>query len=366
MAEKFPPNLPAPPPAGPIARAWRIATSPYLLMVVANLCWAGNWLLGRAMHTDVPPLTLNFGRWTVALAILLPFTGRRLWAVRATVLAEWRIFVALGVLGAALYQSLVYTSLNYTTALNAALLSSVLPMVVVPLTWFLYRDAISLRQGVGMVCSLLGALAILGQGRLETFAAMTFNTGDLFALASVVVWAVYTVLMRRKPAELDAVVALTAIVMVGLTAQAPFFLWERFFGRTMVVGLPSLATMVYMGMFASVVGFLAFNSAVPRLGPNRASLYIHLHPAFTAILAVLLLGEVLRWFHGLGIALIVGGIYLTSVAPTAGRGALPPGTPRQGASPLHPKLGVWAGRFDASAPCGEPTRFTAPSPAPPE
>ena len=69
----------------------RIPSSPYLLLVVTMLCWAGNFVIGRAVHDDIPPLSMTFWRWLTTAAVLLPLAGRGVWAERALILRHWRL-----------------------------------------------------------------------------------------------------------------------------------------------------------------------------------------------------------------------------------------------------------------------------------
>ncbi len=287
--------------------------SPYLLIVLAMLCWSGNWLVGRAIRTEIPPLTLNFWRWVVAFLLLVPFTARAIWSGRQLILREWKILLALGFLGSALFHSLVYLALSQTTATNAVLYFSTVPIIIVCVSWLIFRDTVTARQGLGIFLSMTGAIGILIRGDPVVLLSLQFNVGDLWALASLPVWALYTVLLKRRPSELDGFATLTVMAGVAVVFMAPGFFWELGRGSRMEINAANLATIFYVGLFASVVAFAAWNSAVPRVGPNKAGVFSHLLPAFTIALAVLFLGERLQLFHFAGIALIAFGIFLTTV-----------------------------------------------------
>jgi len=70
----------------------------YLMLALAVLSWAGNWVIGRALRFDAPPVALTFWRWALAFALLAPFTWRRIVAQRDIVLRSWKIIVVLGLL----------------------------------------------------------------------------------------------------------------------------------------------------------------------------------------------------------------------------------------------------------------------------
>ena len=84
-----------------------------------------------------------------------------------------------------------------------------------------------------------------------------------------------------------------------------------------ILNLPNLITIGYVALFPSVLAFIFWNRAVTELGPNRTGQFLHLMPAFGAILSMVFLGERLHGYHLAGIALIALGIWLTTatVAP---------------------------------------------------
>jgi len=314
MPEPRPPASAPRPCWGRLESPVRALTSPYLLMVLAMLCWAGNWLLARALRADITPIGLNFWRWSTALVLLAPFALPRLRAARPVLRRHWRLLVLLGLLGVALFQQIVYLALQYTTAINAAIFNSTSPMVIIGISWLLFRDRISARQALGIGLSLVGVLAIVTRGQAAVLLQLHFNPGDLWALASVPIWALYTVLLKRRPAELDGLVFLATIAAVGVVAMSPIYAWDVLRGGHMAFTPATLGVILYTAVFASVLAFVFWNHAVPAVGPNKAGLFLHLHPAFTTVLAMLFLGETLHAYHAVGIVLIVLGIYLTTAA----------------------------------------------------
>ncbi len=113
-------------------KIWRV--SPYLLLVLTPLFWAGNWVIGRAIRHDVPPLALAFWRWVIAALLLLPFAGKHVFRQRALILDHWRILILLGVLGTGLYNAFSYWGLQYTTATNGVLLNSATPILIIAIS----------------------------------------------------------------------------------------------------------------------------------------------------------------------------------------------------------------------------------------
>lgn len=291
----------------------RYLGSPHLLLVLNMVFWSGNWIVGRAFRDDFSPLGLNFWRWTIALAVLLPFAWRNIWETRAAILTEWKALLGMGILGISLFNMIIYLGLRYTTAVNGVLIHSSQPVVIVLLSWMLLGDRISKRQGVGIAVSLAGVLVLVSQGDIENLLGLSFNRGDIVMALGVPVWGLYTILLRRKPAGLNPIGLLAVLFAIGTAILAPGYIAAELWVRPQVnLNLVSLGGLLYVGLISSVLGLVFYNNGVAALGPAVAGLFLHLIPVFTIVLAWLILGEALHWYHFPGVALIFGGIFLTT------------------------------------------------------
>jgi len=276
--------------------------------------WGGNWIVGRWLHDVVPPVALSFWRWVFAAAILLPFTAVPLWRQRATVRREWRRLVVFGLLGLAGFNVLVYYGLQTTTAINGSLVNSASPIFVIVISWFGLGDRSSWRQGAGVVVSLLGVGAILARGDPSALLALRFGTGDLIIIGAIFMWALYTTLVRHWPTQLTSLNFISATMIVAVVFLAPCYLIERSIVGDFEVTQSAVIGIGYFTVFASIVGYVCWNFGVRVAGAGKASLFLHLVPAFAAAAAIVLLGEKLRLYHLVGIGLILSGIYVASAA----------------------------------------------------
>ncbi len=284
----------------------------WLLAALPPLFWAGNFVLARALHAEIPPLALSFWRWVGALLILLPFTWRGLWRARALLVRQWPLLAFLALLGITNYNSMVYLGLQHTAATNAVLLNSAVPVMIVGLSFVLLRLAVRGAQLGGILVSMLGVITIATEGRPQELLALRLNRGDLWVLAAGLDWALYSVCVRWRPQGLAPATFLAAIVLMGLPPLAGLYVWELSSGQGFALDAVNLAAIGYVALFPSVLAYLFWNRAIAEMGPNRTGQYLHLMPAFGALLAVLLLGEQLHGFHLLGAALIGGGILLAT------------------------------------------------------
>lgn len=283
-----------------------------LLAALPPLFWAGNFVLGRALHADIPPLALSFWRWALALLILLPFAYRGLRLQAELARRHWGWLSVLALLGVTSYNTFAYLGLQTTTATNGVLLASTTPVWIVLLSWLLLGQGVGVLQGLGLLLSLVGVLAIVSEGDAANLVAIRPNPGDLWILAASLDWALYSVCLRWRPAGLDPLVFLTVTVALGCVPLAGLYAWELALGRGFVATPTNLAALAYVALFPSVLAYVIWNRSVARLGANRTGQYIHLMPLFGALLAIALLGERPGWFHGAGVVLIAGGIWLAA------------------------------------------------------
>ncbi len=291
---------------------YRLDVSPYIMLTLAPLFWSMNWIVGRGLAPDVPPITMTFLRWLFAIVILAPFAWphvRRDWAL---VCARWKILAVLGSIGIGTHNALAYLGLNYTTAINGVILNSFIPVMIVAFSWLFLRERLTALQLAGVAVSLAGVLAILSGGSLVALAAFRLNGGDLLIILSMAMWSTYTIALRWRPAGLHMLSFLFVLSCVGELAVLPFFIGELALGRPAHFTVENVAAFAAVGLFSSVLAYIFWNRGVELVGASVAGLFVHLMPAFGIVLAWLFLGERLQPFHVAGVALIVTGIAVTS------------------------------------------------------
>lgn len=282
------------------------------MLVTCALVWGSNVVVGRAVHAELPPVGLAFWRNAVALLALLPFTWRGLAAQRAALWRGRRVILAAGIVGTALFNYLIYRALHSTTAISAGLMMSLTPVAVPAIAFVLLRDRLTLRQGLGIAVSLVGVAAIVTRGDLSHLAAGSFNAGDLMMIAAMLCWSFYSVVIKRKPADLGPFVFLAAVLACAVPVLLPFYVWESLSSAPMPATPTAFAAGLYLGLVPTMLALLLFNYAVQIIGPIRTGPYAHLVPVFAALLAILFLGERLAAFHFIGAAFIAAGLYLAT------------------------------------------------------
>jgi drug/metabolite transporter (DMT)-like permease len=281
----------------------------YLILSVAPLCWAGNIVLARGVADIIPPVAFAFWRWTLACALILPFTLRQLAHDRPEITRRWKMLFALALLGISGFNTLLYTAVHTTSAINGALIQTTMPAVIVLLSLVLYRERVSHRQMAGVLLCLLGGCLIVLRGEWRTLLALSFVQGDLLMIVAVIFYGLYSVLLLRRP-SIHPLSFLTATFFLGSAGLVPVYLAELAFVGPFSLSRDIVLSILYVALFPSIVAYFCWNKGVDRVGPNRAGLFINLIPVFASLLSVWLLGESIRAFHIGGMALIAGGMVL--------------------------------------------------------
>ena len=285
---------------------------PYVLLALAVLSWAGNWVIGRAMRHDIGPVAMGFWRWSLALLLILPLCWHELREKWHVVRRDWWRLMALGAIGAVAFNTMVYVGLQFTETTNSTLFNSVVPIYIVVISWLFFGEKISIRQAAGIALSLTGVLTIMSRGDPVVLASLRINAGDLWILVAMLLWSTYTILLRWRPPELSAIAFLGAMLIPSLPLLVPFYGWELYQRGTFDVTPANLAALAYYATIPSVIAYLFWNRGVAQVGASRAGLIVHLLPVFTVLLSMLFLGERLFLFHYVGAACVFTGIALTT------------------------------------------------------
>jgi drug/metabolite transporter (DMT)-like permease len=284
---------------------------PRLLMLIPGLVWGGNAIVARAVAQEIPPIGLAFWRWAIAAIVVLPFAWTHVRRDMRAMLDHWPIMVALSAMGIAFFNAGLYIAAHETTALNIVMLQTSMPVLVVVATYLIFRDVVTAPQAVGIALSFAGALTLITHGDIHILSHLTFNVGDLWMLAACAVYALYTALLRLRP-NVHALSFLFASFVIGAALLLPFYVAESVNGHPMPLSGHALLAILYVSVFASAIGYLAYNRSVELLGANTAGMSVYLVPVFGTILAILFLGEHLEVYHLIGISLIAAGIYLAA------------------------------------------------------
>jgi drug/metabolite transporter (DMT)-like permease len=280
--------------------------------LLAVVIWSGNFIIASSFVDDLPPITLAALRWSTATIVFLPFAQssiRRDWnAIRANQLSL--IIAALS--GVTVFNTLVYISARTTDTVNMALLGSTTPIFVVVLSRIFLRERISVFRGSGLLIAIGGMLTIATHGDLTVLSELAFRMGDLWMLIAGLLWAIYSILVKRRPATISQKSYMGVTFLLGVLPLIPAALVEQHFhpGWQMTPVIAGAA--LYTGLGASLAAFFLWNSAVSLIGPGTCSLFQYLIPVFSGIGSWLLLGQPITLWHGIGFLLIFSGVIIAT------------------------------------------------------
>lgn len=294
----------------------RLTPATAALLVIPPLLWAGNAVVGRLVNGLVPPITLNFLRWVLAFALLLPFAA---WVLRrgSGLWTHWRRYALLGLLGVGAYNALQYLALKTSTPINVTLVAASTPIFMLGIGWACFGQQVTRRQLLGAALSIAGVLLVLCRGQWAVLLQVRLVPGDLYVLLATAAWAFYSWLLTR-PGDAPGVRNDWAAFLM---AQMAFgLLWSGLFAGAewaltdahIQWGWPLAAALLYVALGPAILAYRCWGLGVQRVGPNVAGFFSNLTPLFAAVLSTAFLGELPQLYHGLAFMLIVGGIVVSS------------------------------------------------------
>lgn len=295
------------PPLASRAPGWQTL----FLLTFPPLSWAGNAIVGHIAAGAVPPVTLNFLRWLIAAVLLTPFAWRGVVEHRAALRRHAVLITVLGMLSIASYNALQYLALTSSTPINVTLIGASMPLFLLLVGVTFFREPVRRRHVAGALLCLVGVSFVLVRGELARLAQLDFVPGDLYMLAATVAWSGYTWMLRKNRPALPLTVFLYAQIVAGVVVSIPFVSWELgVAGEQIAWGWKTVGILMYVATVPSLLAYFAWDRAIASAGAQLPVFFVTLTPAFAAMLSTLLLGELPHWYHGVGLAAILVGIWI--------------------------------------------------------
>ena len=192
-------------------------------------------------------------------------------------------------------------------------MASVAPVMMIGFSWLIFKTKTNTLQLAGIILSLLGAFSIILKGNVNNLYNLYFTSGDLWMLAAVISWCLYSVLLKKIDNNTSQLANLEVMIILGVIFIFPFYILESFNSTYLPTFGLDLVIIGYVAVFASIVAFFSWNKGVSIIGPNRASLFLHLIPVFSSIWAISFLNEKFSFFHVIGVVFILSGIVLSNI-----------------------------------------------------
>ena len=301
------------------ARRLRLAlwNHPVLLLTLTALMWAGHAIVGRLAIGQISPMTLTCARWGLALAPIALAARHTLRRDLEILRPRWTYVAAMGTLGFTAFNALFYVAAHRTGALNLSIIQGIVPAIVLIGARFFYGVRVGALPALGTLATMLGVIAIAAQGEWARLASLAFNSGDLMILFACLLYAGYTVGLRRRP-KVSGLGLLAALAFAAFLSSIPLLLIEIHTGGFIWPTATGYLSLAYAAFLPSFLSQLFFMRGVELIGPGRAGVFVNLVPLFGALMAVGLLGEPFATYHIAALGLVVGGIALAQT-----RGAAP-------------------------------------------
>ena len=284
-----------------------------LFALLAVILWSGNFVVARALHHRISPVSLSFLRWFTATVFLFPIAYKKLKAEWRSLLPHLRYLCFTALAGVTVFNTLVYVAGRYTTAINLALIGTTAsPVFVFLISALLLKQSLTRLQYIGITFCIAGILLLLSKGSWEQLSRFHFTAGDWWILGAALSFAIYTLLVRKKPPQLSPTVYLFSIFFIGTLFLLPAFLIDRYYAATIEWNGPLIGSLFYLGIGASVLAFLFWNISIRTMGAAKTALFGNLIPVFSSIEAALILGESFSPVALVSFLIILAGILIAN------------------------------------------------------
>lgn len=284
----------------------------HLAALFTVFVWGLTFISTKVLLGSFSPVEITFYRLALATLVLFAISPPRLSGgrlARSTLKDEWKIMAA-GLCGVTLYFLFQNIGLSYTLAANASVLISTAPLFVALVSRAVLNEKLKANFFLGFTAAITGIILIAFNGSV----VLKLNPlGDLLTILAALVWAFYSVLIKQISARLGAMLAVTRkVFFYGLLFMLPALpLFGFRLGLERLAVLPNLLNLVFLGVGASALCYITWNTAVQLLGPVKTSVYIYLVPVITIVVSVLVLHEPITLVSGIGMALIFTGMVLS-------------------------------------------------------
>ena len=286
----------------------------FILLVASSLFWSGNFFTGKiASLYNLTPFKLSFLRWLLAFLILFPFTFRKITQDLEKYKKNLRFLIITSILGVAIFNSFTYLSLQSSMIINASIMTSITPLLIILFSWLIFKTPTYFMQFFGILMSIIGVLIIISKANFINLINLNFTIGDLWMLAAIFSWGLYSVLLKKIDTTLSQLATLEIMIFFGLIFIFPFYFFESLNNSFLPKNTNEILMISYVAIFASIISFFAWNKGVSIVGASKASLFLHLIPVFSSIWAIIFLGEKFSFFHLLGTAFIIFGIVISNI-----------------------------------------------------
>ncbi len=280
----------------------------HLSAFVTILIWGTTFISTKVLLVDFQPVEILFFRFVMGLLILIIAYPRRM---KETTRKQEVIFALAGLCGVCMYYLLENIALTYTMASNVGVIISVAPFFTAILAHLILKKEDQLKANflIGFIIAMVGICLISLQGT-----KMQLNPiGDLLAVIAALLWACYSVLIRKISSfGYNTIQTTRRIFTYGILFMIPaIFLFDFDWDVTRFSNPIYLFNIIFLGVGASALCFVTWNYAVKILGAVKTSIYIYMVPVITVITSILILHETVTILAAIGTLLTLVGLVVS-------------------------------------------------------
>lgn len=280
----------------------------HLLALITVLIWSYGSISSKILLDSFGPVELFFYRMLIAYIALVVIKPS---FIKFRNIKEELVFMAAGLTGVTMYFILQNVALTYSFASNVGVLLTIAPFFTAVLSFLIFKDEKLLPKFfVGFAVTLVGVLLISYNGNQ----VLKLNPlGDIMAILAALAWAVYSVIMKKLNSyNYNTILATRKIFFYGLIFLIPALVYTDFqFSAAKFASTGAIANMLFIALGASALTYVLWNDALAILGPVKTSMYLYTTPIITTIFSAAVLRERVTLISIAGMALILGGIYLS-------------------------------------------------------
>ena len=280
----------------------------HLLALFTVTIWGTTFISTKILLTDFSPVEILFFRFTMAFIALSIIYPHRLKLANKK---QELYFAGAGLCGVTLYFLLENIALTYTLVSNVGVILSVAPFFTAILALlFLNTEKLRIQFFIGFVTAIVGIFLISFNGSTTVkFDAI----GDILAVLAAVVWAIYSILMKKISIfHYNTVQTTRRIFGYGLLFMIPaLFIFHFNLNLSRFESPTNLFNILYLGLGASAICFVTWNLAIKILGAVKTSTYIYIAPVITIITAAIILSERITFPGIIGTVLTLAGLIIS-------------------------------------------------------
>lgn len=290
-----------------------MAVITYISLVFTMLLWGGTFIAGRLLAGSVEPASAAFLRFFIASAAMLVVT--RLVEKKFIIPTGklWIPLILLGMTGVFAYNVFFFSGLQLISAGRASLIISCTPLVITIFAAIFLGERLTPLKAFGVLLSLSGAIIVISNGHPGSLFTGGFGPGEQALVGCVLSWSAYSLIGRSVLATLSPLNAVCYSSMIGTVLLSIPAAYEGLFGRLATISSLDWASLAYLGIGGTALGFSLYYQGIKKIGAMRAGIFINLVPLFSILLSWLILGESVKIIVLTGGFLVLTGVTLTNL-----------------------------------------------------